>query len=63
MPIFLLPVSGYPDVAPPQVVVVRAQFPGASARVIAVTGMMRSTPCYHSRKKMCLGIPSFGRFP
>jgi multidrug efflux pump len=34
--IFLLPVSEYPDVAPPQVVV-RAQFPGANPRVIADT--------------------------
>ena len=34
--IFLLPVSEYPDVAPPQVVV-RAQFPGANPRVIAET--------------------------
>jgi multidrug efflux pump len=36
MSIFLLPVSEYPDVAPPQVVV-RAQFPGANPRVIAET--------------------------
>ncbi len=34
--IFLLPVSEYPEVAPPQVVV-RAQFPGANPRVIADT--------------------------
>ena len=34
--IFLLPVSEYPEVAPPQVVV-RAQFPGANPRVIAET--------------------------
>jgi multidrug efflux pump len=34
--IFLLPISEYPDVAPPQVVV-RAQFPGANPRVIAET--------------------------
>ena len=36
MSIFMLPVSEYPDVAPPQVVV-RAQFPGANPRVIAET--------------------------
>jgi multidrug efflux pump len=36
MSIFLLPVSEYPEVAPPQVVV-RAQFPGANPRVIAET--------------------------
>ncbi|MDB5908509.1 MAG: transporter, hydrophobe/amphiphile efflux family protein, partial [Massilia sp.] len=34
--IFLLPVSEYPEVAPPRVVV-RAQFPGANPRVIAET--------------------------
>jgi hydrophobe/amphiphile efflux-1 (HAE1) family protein len=34
--IFKLPISEYPEVAPPQVVV-RAQFPGANARVIAET--------------------------
>jgi multidrug efflux pump len=34
--IFRLPISEYPEVAPPQVVV-RAQFPGANARVIAET--------------------------
>ena len=34
--IFLLPISEYPAVAPPQVVV-RAQFPGANPRVIAET--------------------------
>jgi multidrug efflux pump len=34
--IFILPVSEYPDVAPPQVVV-RATFPGANPRVIAET--------------------------
>ncbi|HOX66693.1 MAG TPA: multidrug efflux RND transporter permease subunit [Burkholderiaceae bacterium] len=34
--IFTLPISEYPEVAPPQVVV-RAQFPGANARVIAET--------------------------
>ncbi len=34
--IFRLPVSEYPEVAPPQVVV-RAQFPGANPRVIAET--------------------------
>jgi multidrug efflux pump len=34
--IFLLPVSEYPDVAPPQVVV-SAQYPGANPRVIAET--------------------------
>jgi multidrug efflux pump len=34
--IFLLPISEYPSVAPPQVVV-RAQFPGANPRVIAET--------------------------
>ncbi|MFL6676620.1 MAG: efflux RND transporter permease subunit [Massilia sp.] len=34
--IFLLPISEYPGVAPPQVVV-RAQFPGANPRVIAET--------------------------
>ena len=32
--IFRLPISEYPEVAPPQVVV-RAQFPGANPRVIA----------------------------
>jgi multidrug efflux pump len=36
MSIFLLPVSEYPEVTPPQVVV-RAQFPGANPRVIAET--------------------------
>jgi multidrug efflux pump len=36
MSIFVLPVSEYPDVAPPQVVV-RAQFPGANPRVISET--------------------------
>ncbi|MET0857327.1 MAG: efflux RND transporter permease subunit, partial [Telluria sp.] len=36
MSIFILPVSEYPDVAPPQVVV-RAQFPGANPRVISET--------------------------
>jgi len=34
--ILVLPISEYPDVAPPQVVV-RAQFPGANPRVIAET--------------------------
>ena len=34
--IFQLPVSEYPDVVPPQIVV-RAQFPGANPRVIAET--------------------------
>ena len=34
--IFRLPISEYPEVTPPQVVV-RAQFPGANARVIAET--------------------------
>ncbi|MFM9879077.1 MAG: efflux RND transporter permease subunit [Burkholderiaceae bacterium] len=34
--IFALPISEYPDVSPPQVVV-RAQFPGANPRVIAET--------------------------
>ena len=34
--IFTLPISEYPEVTPPQVVV-RAQFPGANARVIAET--------------------------
>lgn len=34
--IFALPISEYPDVTPPQVVV-RAQFPGANPRVIAET--------------------------
>ncbi len=34
--IFQLPISEYPDVAPPQVVV-RAQFPGANPRVISET--------------------------
>ena len=34
--IFQLPVSEYPDVAPPQIVV-RAQFPGANPRVISET--------------------------
>ena len=34
--IFQLPISEYPEVAPPQVVV-RAQFPGANPRVIAET--------------------------
>jgi multidrug efflux pump len=34
--IFRLPISEYPDVAPPQVVV-RAQFPGANPRVISET--------------------------
>ena len=34
--IFVLPISEYPEVTPPQVVV-RAQFPGANARVIAET--------------------------
>lgn len=34
--IFALPISEYPDVTPPQVVV-RAQFPGANPRVIAQT--------------------------
>ena len=34
--IFSLPISEYPDVAPPQVVV-RAQFPGANPRVISET--------------------------
>ena len=33
---FMLPISEYPEVTPPQVVV-RAQFPGANARVIAET--------------------------
>ncbi|CAN5411529.1 hypothetical protein BH09PSE6_BH09PSE6_33020 [soil metagenome] len=32
--IFSLPISEYPDVAPPQVVV-RAQYPGANPRVIS----------------------------
>ena len=36
MSIFVLPVSEYPDKAPPQVVV-RAQFPGANPRVISET--------------------------
>jgi multidrug efflux pump len=36
MSIFVLPISEYPDVAPPQVVV-RAQFPGANPRVISET--------------------------
>jgi len=34
--IFRLPISEYPEVAPPQVVV-RAQFPGANPRVISET--------------------------
>ncbi|OYY63303.1 MAG: multidrug efflux RND transporter permease subunit, partial [Burkholderiales bacterium 28-67-8] len=34
--VFVLPISEYPEVTPPQVVV-RAQFPGANARVIAET--------------------------
>jgi multidrug efflux pump len=34
--LFVLPISEYPEVTPPQVVV-RAQFPGANARVIAET--------------------------
>ena len=34
--IFQLPVSEYPEVAPPQIVV-RAQFPGANPRVISET--------------------------
>src|SRR4051812_29906650 len=34
--IFRLPVSEYPEVAPPQIVV-RAQFPGANPRVISET--------------------------
>src|SRR5258705_11142918 len=34
--IFQLPISEYPEVAPPQVVV-RAQFPGANPRVISET--------------------------
>ena len=34
--IFKLPISEYPEVAPPQIIV-RAQFPGANARVIAAT--------------------------
>ncbi len=36
MSIFVLPISEYPNVAPPQVVV-RAQFPGANPRVISET--------------------------
>ena len=34
--IFRLPISEYPEVAPPQIVV-RAQFPGANPRVISET--------------------------
>ena len=36
MSIFMLPVSEYPEVSPPQIVV-RAQFPGANPRVISET--------------------------
>ncbi|MGZ5183038.1 MAG: efflux RND transporter permease subunit, partial [Ramlibacter sp.] len=36
MAIFVLPVSEYPDVVPPSVVV-RAQYPGANPKVIAET--------------------------
>ena len=36
MSIFMLPVSQYPEVSPPQIVA-RAQFPGANSRVISET--------------------------